>query len=67
MLGLRLNHVSKWDPWGFLESPTPDQNVDHARTHFRENGAIFQWGANSRSQEKWVILQAWVHEILKKG
>ena len=44
---------------------TPDQNVYHARTHFRENGGIFSiGGANSLNQEKGVIFQAWVREIL---
>ena len=51
-----------------LTPSTPELNVYHARTHFREKGGIFSMGgANSRNQEKGVILQAWVLEILKKG
>ena len=46
----------------------PDQEVYQAPTHFREKGGIFSMGvANSQNQEKWVILQAWVREILKKS
>ena len=45
--------------------PTPDQNVYHARTHFREErGYFLKVGANSRNQEKGVILQAKIGEIL---
>ena len=52
----------------FPGPPTPDQNVYHARTRFREKGGIFSMGgANSRNHAKGDILQAWVREILKKG
>ena len=60
----RYEHIERTS----LSLPTPDQNVYHARTHFREKGGIFSMGgANSRNQEKAVILQEWVREILKKG
>ena len=40
-------------------APTPDQNVYHARTHFREErGNFSKVGANSRNQEKGVIFHA---------
>ena len=31
---------------------TPDQNVYHARTHFREKKGIFQWEARIREIKK---------------
>ena len=47
---------------------TPDQNVYHVRTHFREKKGHFSMGStNSRNHEKGVILQTWDREILKKG
>ena len=63
---VKLFHVVVMNP---LPGPsTPNQNVYQARTHFREKRGIFSMGgANSRNQEKGVILQAWVREILKKG
>ena len=46
------------------DSPTPDQSVFHARTHFNEKWDIFSMaGTNSRNIEKRVIFQAWVREI----
>ena len=59
-------NVSIWwrhHAWGSLRQPwhirshapppTPDQNVYHARAHFREKGGIISMGgANSRNQEK---------------
>ena len=39
--------------------------ICYTRTHFCEKGGIFSMGA--RNQEKGVILQAWVREILKMG
>ena len=45
----------------------PDQSVYHGRNHFREKEGIFSMGgANSRNQEKGIIFQARVREILKK-
>ena len=45
----------------------PDQNVHHARTHFREKGVFSQLEVRiSLNQEKGVIVQAWVRKILKK-
>ena len=47
--------------------PTPDQNIHHARTHFHEKGGnVSKAGANSQNQEKGVIFQAQISEILKR-
>ena len=46
---------------------TPDQNVYHARTHFREErGNFSKIGANSRNQEKWVIFGHKSAKFLKR-
>ena len=52
-------------PW--VPPPPPDQSVYHARTHFfsRQNAIFSMGGTNSRNQERGVIFQAWVREILK--